>query len=127
MWAWLSRSKQALTSAEVTERLAQVERALQLQYVHKPQSEVTLASGSAAAQLIAALEHTPQAVIQIGTLLLIKMTVDSAGSIYVRTLSEKELALLSAHPDLFASPARLLSMLAEADDRPYLPTVEGAK
>lgn len=110
-----ARSRQALTSEEVTQRLQKLEYALEAQYLHKPQAEANLASGQAAAELIAALRETPHAAIQIGTLLIIKTTsAEGKSGIFVRTLSATELALIEANPGLLTAPHDILKMLGPA-------------
>jgi len=52
---WFAHTKEAITGDEVVERLKKIERSLELQYISKPQAEVTHATATAAAQLIVAL------------------------------------------------------------------------
>ena len=114
IWSWLARSKDALTTDDVIQRLEKIEHALDLRYIHKPQAEITQASGTAAAQLIASLEKTPQAVIQIGTVLLIKLR-DSKGqsTVIVRTLNMRQMMMLERNVDLMTRPLELIAALGE--------------
>jgi hypothetical protein len=114
---WFTRSREKLTSQEVTERLKKVEQAIELQYLGKPQSEITHATGTAAAELIAALETTSRAVLQLGSLLIVK-TTDTSGrsAIFVRTLGLKELTAIETDPSLLARPEDVLSLLGNPQD-----------
>ncbi len=107
------KSKDAITSKEVIERLDELERALQIQYVDKPQSESDKAKGEAAAAVIQSLETVSAAVVQLGSLLILKNKNDAGEAvIFTRTLSQRELAVLSENPNLLASPATVLDELA---------------
>jgi len=114
-WSWFAWSKEAITAPEVVERLEKIESAVELRYLDKPQAEANKATGEAAAQLITALNNTNAAVIQIGTLLIIKVT-NAAGqpTLFVRTLSQAELEIVETHPEMLTAPAEVLSMLSKA-------------
>lgn len=107
-------TRDILTSRQVAERLEKVEFALEAQHLRKPQAEANLASGQAAAQLIEALSATPSAVIQIGTLLIIKTTTrDGRSAVVVRTLTPKQLAVLETKPWVGAFPEDVIRFLNE--------------
>jgi len=110
---WFAHTKEAITGDEVVERLKKIERSLELQYISKPQAEVTHATATAAAQLIVALQQTPQAAIQIGNLLILKVRRSGEPSLIVRSLSERELALIDADPEILGAPGQLLRLLTE--------------
>lgn len=109
---WWARSKVALTSDEVVERLKKIERALELEHIERPQSEVDRALSQGAAELIKAFENSSTAVAQLGSLLIVKMP-DRAGSsaVMVRNLSQRELIFLENNPELLTKPAELLAAL----------------
>lgn len=111
---WFAKSRDVLTLPEVQERLAKVERAVELQYIEKPQSDVDRALAAAAADLIKALDGTVAAAVQIGALLLVKVP-DGQGraGIFVRSLTQSELAILHEQPELLSSPSNLLQLLSE--------------
>jgi hypothetical protein len=109
---WFAKSKEAVTSEEVLSRLREVEYAAKLRYLEQPQSEVDKSKGEAAAAIIASLDKVPVAVIQIGSLLLIKTTENEVASVFVRTLTRQELMLIESKPELLEQPSKLLNLLA---------------
>jgi hypothetical protein len=78
-----------------------------MQALLRGQAQIDAAQGAAVAQLITSLENTPDAIIQIGSVLLVK----ADGVLAVRNLTQIELAHLERHPDLFRSPAAILDEL----------------
>jgi hypothetical protein len=111
---WFAQSKEALTSDEVFERLRRVERAIELQYVDKPQADVDKALSEGAAELIRAFEKSNVAVAQLGSLLILKVP-DQSGSpaVLVRTLTRRELTIIENNPELLTDPANLLKSLRD--------------
>jgi hypothetical protein len=108
-------SRRALTSRELGERLQKVERGIELQLLHKQQAEIDSMQGDAVAKLLTALEHTPDALVQIGSVLLVK--VDGVPA--VRNLTQVELRYLEHNPKLLKSPGTILEAL-QAVDQPEL-------
>jgi hypothetical protein len=104
--AMTARFRQKVDSADVLLRL---ERALELQALHRPQAEIDSAQADAVAKLITALGHDQNAFVQIGSVFLIK--VDSV--VVVRNLSQRELAHLQRNSRILASPQRILQALEE--------------
>lgn len=100
-------SRRALTAHELGERLQKVERGIELQLLHKQQAEIDSMQGDAVAKLLTALEHTPDALVQIGSVLLVK--VDGVPA--VRNLTQVELRYLEHNPTLLKSPATILEAL----------------
>ncbi|MFC7386779.1 DUF6879 family protein [Sphaerisporangium rhizosphaerae] len=120
--SWLrgmvGRTRERLTTDEMLERFARLEQAAQLQVLGRPQAEVDAAQGAAVAQLITALDKTKDAIVQIGSILLIK--VDWVVS--VRNLTPQELRLLDGRPELFRDPAGVLAALRGVPDgKPAIP------
>lgn len=108
----IATSRHALTSRELGERLQKVERGIELQLLHKQQAEIDSLQGDAVAKLLAALEHTPDALVQIGSVLLVK--VDGVPA--VRNLTQVELHYLEHNPKLLTSPATILDALQAVDE-----------
>ena len=98
-------------SRELGERLQKVERGIELHLVHKQQAEIDSMQGDAVAKLLTALEHTPDALVQIGSVLLIK--VDGVPA--VRNLTQVELRYLERNPRPLRSPATILEALQAVD------------
>ncbi|GII04216.1 hypothetical protein Pta02_62240 [Planobispora takensis] len=94
----------------VDEALAKITRAIEMQALLKPQAEVDAAQGDAVAKMITALEKTSKAVIQIGSVMLVKFD----DSIVVRNLTQLELAHWEQNPVLFRDPAAALEELQRA-------------
>lgn len=105
--SFLARTRTAMRSPEFLTRLAKIERALDLQALHKVQAEVDAAQGDAVAKLITALGSTPTAMIQIGSVLLMKID----GEVTVRNLTQLELLHLERNPALLRAPAEALHEL----------------
>lgn len=104
--------RRGLSSAEAQIRFEKAERALELQVVGKRQAEVDSVQAEAVAKLLVALENTASALVQIGSILLIK--VDGVPA--VRNLTPRELRLLERNPSLLKDPAAILSALQNADE-----------
>ena len=115
---WFAKSREALTKDEVVERLQKVERAIELQYVEKPQAEVDKALSQGAAELVKAFERVDVAVAQLGSLLILKAPNNSGSSaLLVRTLSRRELTIIENNPELLTDPANLLKSLRQYAER----------
>lgn len=112
------RIRSAVREPGFTERLATLERALEIQLVDKPQSQVNAADGGAVAALITALDKTDNAMITIGTILLVKAN----GVVAVRNLSLPEMRLLERNPAWTMDPAaamRHLQQLQDTNNQPH--------
>lgn len=111
---FIVKTKQAGTQPEVLERLQKIERALELQALHQPQSVIDKNEAEAASLILSALGNVSSAVIQIGSLIIIKLP-DSASDphILIRNLSTQELIFLENNQDLLKSPQELLSNLTQ--------------
>jgi hypothetical protein len=108
---FIAVSRRTLTSRELGERLRKVERGIELQLVHKQQAEIDSMQGDAVAKLLVALDHTPDALVQIGSVLLVK--VDGVPA--VRNLTQLELRYLEHNPRLLTSPSTILEALQAVD------------
>ena len=109
--AFVARLRHAATSDELADRLQRVERGIELHLLHKKQAEIDSLQGEAVAKLLTALESTPSALIQIGSVLLVK--VDGVPA--VRNLTQQELIYLERNPSLLRNPAAILDALQEAN------------
>jgi hypothetical protein len=96
-----------VAGSELQDRLRKLERGIELHALHKAQAEVDEKQGSTVAQLLTALEHTPTALIQIGSLLIVK--VDGVPA--VRNLTQLELRHLEQNPQLLGDPGAVLEAL----------------
>lgn len=118
----LFKSREKLTSDEVTDRLREVEYGIEVNTILKPQSEVDKNQSEALANIITSIKDIPNAAIKIGALIVVKIT-DEQGSVSLqtRTLSIKELHLLNKKPELLQMPTQILLALAKEVDDEELP------
>jgi|GEM_PF-4193122 len=92
---WFARSRELLSRPEVATKLKNIERALELSGIHKPQAEINKAEAEAVAVLLNSIAAEPNVLIQIGSLLMVKSTNSKEeASIEVRSLSQEELIQL---------------------------------
>lgn len=111
------RTKAALNQDEVQMRLKKAERAVEAHYLAKPEAEANNLQASGAAALIAALGETENAAIQVGSLLIIKVT-DTTGKCIVlaRTLTHDELKRLEENQSILRQPERVLELLQRNEE-----------
>ena len=107
------RAKSA--SPPVEELLPKLQRMIELRELDHPQSEVDLNQADAVARLLCALSLEQDALMQIGSLILIKVQK----KIFVRTLTQTELVYFNRNPALFQDPAKALQVLQQG--RPEQP------
>jgi hypothetical protein len=111
-----TRVKASAPPAET--QFIKIARAIELQGLDRPQSEVDVNQADAVARLLCALEPESDALIQIGSIFLIKV----ASKVIVRNLTQTELAYFNQHPALFQDPDKALQHLQEGypqDSQPY--------
>ena len=111
--SWFGKSKEVMTSEEFTDRLKKGERAIELAALDKVQSEVNKNNAEAASNLIGALDNYDNGALQIGSLLLIKVTNGGTKSIHTRQLTNKEMILLEKNPSLIRQPTLIIEKLEE--------------
>ncbi len=110
-----AKSKDVLTQPELQLRLQKLERALELQGLHKPQAEVDKNLSEAVRDCSEAIKDQPHACIQIGSLLYLKTTnAQNESIVQVRQLSQKQLVMLENCPEMLQSPSDALRLLGEA-------------
>ena len=109
---WFVRSREELTKEENQERIHKAERALELKYLTKEQSEIDKRQAEAAAILLKSLPEKSSAAIQVGSLLIVKKTGNGEDSILVKTLSNKDLIFLERNQHLLKQPQTMLEALA---------------
>ena len=109
-----AKTNEIATQPEIAERLQKLERAIDIQGLHQPQSQVDKNEAEAISAIISALDKVSSAAIQVGSVVIIKLP-DSDGNscIQARTLSQRELILLEKNPLLLKEPKNLLDLLAD--------------
>lgn len=110
---WFVRTKEAASQPEVAERLAKVERALEMKGLGTPQAEIDSKQAGAIAALITSLVNVPSAAIQVGSILFLKLTIDGQAVVQARTLTQRELIVLENNQDLLNSPTTIMTKLAK--------------
>lgn len=112
------KTKKALTHKEVQDLLAKLERAADINYLDKPQAEANKAQAEGTSSLILALNSTSNACIQVGSLLLVKVTSsDGKACTIARTLSNKELKHLEENQAMLRNPEQILGWLQQTSKK----------
>jgi len=109
---WFVKTKEVATQPEVQQRLKELERALKLKGLGKPQAEIDKSQAEAVALLVKAVEKIPNVAIQTGAILLVKTNQNGSNCLQVRTLTQRELIHLEKHQDPLTTPGTVLSQLA---------------
>ncbi len=110
---WWVKTAEVASQPEVAERLAKIERALELKGLGQPQAEIDAKQADAVSKLIKTTKDFPNVAMQIGSILFIKVTKDCQPMIQVKTLTQNELIYLESNQNLLASPSTVLDRLAE--------------
>jgi len=95
-------------------RLSKVEQAVELHHIGKAQAEIDRNKSEAVAVLLGAVRDEKEAVIRLGSLVIVKWS----GSVTVWTISETQAAELDSQGDLIGKPAQVLSYLRDLGPRP---------
>lgn len=111
---WFAKSKEALTQPEVAHRLEKIERAVELKTLNQPQADVDDKQATAIAKLVTALHDVPNAAVQAGSVLVVKLTTPNGPVIQARTLSQDELVEIENNQLLLQDPAAVLGRLSDA-------------
>lgn len=118
----IGKSKDAITSKELFERLEKAERALELSKINKVQSEIDKNLGKAAASVIESLKEEDEAVIQLSSLLIVKRKNSNGKStIETRQLSQKEIIYFEHNPQMIKNPGNVLEQLDSVKSTVELP------
>ncbi|MFC4118310.1 STAS domain-containing protein [Nonomuraea zeae] len=116
------KAKDLAMSADAKEIAEELRRAAELRALHGVQAQNDGVQAQAAATLIQALDGTEQAVVLVGSVLIIK----DAGRLAVRTLTQRQLIHLERSADM-TQPSKVLEALERsgaADDPPPKPARE---
>ncbi|GAA0419223.1 hypothetical protein Acor_28900 [Acrocarpospora corrugata] len=118
------KAKDLASTAEAKEIADEIRRAAELHGLHKVQAQNDNLQAQAAATLIQALQGTDQAVLLVGSVLVIK----DKGQLAVRTLTQRQLIFLERSADM-TQPQKVLEVLElcgnDDSPRPPLPLGEG--
>jgi hypothetical protein len=109
-WFRRMRGKISSETPSIEEVIELAVRAVQMKTMLLPQAGIDAAQGDVLAKLITALGPERNAVIQIGSILLVK----SNGDLMCRNLTQAELSYLERHPTLIKDPNSILRQLQDA-------------
>jgi hypothetical protein len=107
-----ARAKEILTRKEVQERLVKIERAMELVALDTHQANVDKAQAEGAAALLKALDQIPDAVLQIGSLAIVKRTDSGIPRVVARTLTQEELLIFKKTANILQDPSAMMKLLA---------------
>lgn len=108
---WAS-GREVAESEPVRDRLAKLERALELEGLGKRQAEIDKGKAEAVASLYTLVKDQENAVVRLGSIVMIKKARD----LVVFTVSEMQAAVLEKHSELLQDPVAALTFLH--DGRP---------
>jgi anti-anti-sigma factor len=109
---YILRMKDSTALPTRDETLSLLQRALAQHAFDMPQAQIDVTQSQAVAYLLNALDKTPNAVIQVGSVLVIKVR----DTTIVRNLTQLELAHWERNPGLFRDPEMALHELQRASD-----------
>ena len=113
------------SSRELIELLEKAERALEIAAHDLPQSGVTANEGKALSDVITALDKTDNALMQFGSMILLKrVTSDGRSEIVAHRLTVEDLRYLDRNPSLLQQPSTFLEHLAALREPPPAPAPE---
>jgi hypothetical protein len=101
-----------VVEAEAGDLYTKGKKALEAQLLNKPTAEVTEKQADAVAKLIVALAPIDEAVLRLGTLMIVKIQRNGIPVIAVETLSPKLAAMMDANPRFLENPRLVFEMLA---------------
>ena len=114
-----AKTNEVVTQPEIAERFQKLERAIEIQGLHQPQSQVDKNEAEAISVIISALDKVSSAAIQVGSIVIIKLPdPDGNSCIQARALSQQELMHLEKNPHLLKEPNKILDQLAEFNLNP---------
>ncbi|MDC7126800.1 MAG: hypothetical protein PQJ46_14610 [Spirochaetales bacterium] len=109
---WFAKSMDVLTQPEVVERLKKIEHGLEVYGSNKQQAENDKTHSEAVSNLIRSVENIPNVALQVGSILLVKITDEEKGSvIQSRTLTTNELMYLENNQSILKEPKNVLDLL----------------
>jgi hypothetical protein len=107
-----------LRRAGDSDAAAKARRTVEMQILDRFQAGIDGVTGDAVAKLITALDNTKGAVLQVGSVLLVKVE----DTIVVRQLTQLEMAHWQQNPGLFRDPAQALMELQRAAEHSASPS-----
>jgi hypothetical protein len=110
-WAKL---RQGLTSDDVKEFSAQVQRSIELRLLDGSQSEIDIKQAEAFSMVVESLADVPSACVRTGSILMVKYPGPGGPVVMSRNLSQLEIKTLEKHPEIQRTPQQAFDALALA-------------
>ncbi|MCL9804449.1 hypothetical protein NAT51_02880 [Flavobacterium amniphilum] len=104
-----------VTHKEVTSRVEQLERALQLKHIDKVQSEVDLNTAEAIARLNESSKDIPNFAVLVGSLLYAKYTDKDEIKVFAQILTQEQLRIVKENQNLISNPFKLINKMEEVE------------
>ena len=98
------RTVDFVSATEVQERLAKIERALELKMIDGVQSKIDLELSKAAVELTNALTHAEVGIISVGSLFVVKSKWNGVSKIAILSLTQEQMKLVRDHPAMLTDP-----------------------
>ena len=110
---WMQKLREAFTRPAMTSRLETVEFAAELELIDKKRALINKELASGAQRLISSIEGTPNAIINMGSTLIIKMETPNRGEIIIaKSLTQEQQRIVDANPNILYQPQNILKFLA---------------
>lgn len=114
--SWYRRMNGLLKRTADSDAASEARRAVEIQVLDRFQAGIDGATGDAVAKLITALDRTRGAVIQVGSVLLVK----ADDTVIVRHLTTREMIHWQHNPGLFKNPGAALAELQRASQPDFI-------
>jgi len=118
--SWFGKSKEIMTHDDFKSRFEKAERALELAALDKVQSEVNKNNAEAASNLLKSLDSSDDAALQVGSMLLVKLTNNGKSAVVLRQLTNNEMILLEKNQSLLSNPSIIIQKLEELTKLPTI-------
>ena len=110
----IAQLKPSISSEEMNERLAKLEKAVQLRVVDKRQAEVNDQTAVAVSRVLAEIADIPNVCMRIGSFVIIKYEGPQGPVLLCRELNAREQLALGRFPEIQQTPERFIDSLATA-------------
>jgi hypothetical protein len=106
------QAKDQVSRPEVQDRLAKVERALELKHIDNPQATVDVELSKAALNLKKMLEGSDYELVYVGSLVMLKtIAPDGTKSLVTLSLDQEQMELVKSNPKMLKEPMTFLTTL----------------
>lgn len=112
-----AKVKDPEVKAAIEDRMTKLERAAEVQLLALPESQANQQNAVGMAALIESIKDERAAVIQVGSLLLVKVPSGADDSVLMcKTLTAKQMLHLERNPGLLRQPVEIVAALASVED-----------